>query len=270
MEGSPSSKSKWKVVPGFFSTGWFYSADSSPDHCISRCDCLDFSRQWRMRVEGERRLEQWKMKALRARMDPHFTFNTLNTIQAYITTHDTLSAEKYLNKFSRLVRLVLHQSDTETIALAEEVEMLVLYLELEQMRFGGRFEFEILVDPALDRESTYIPGMLVQPLVENAIKHGLLPRKDGGMVWISFSRKGDQILCAVRDNGIGREAARRLREGRTDNHRSAGLDLVQSRLQLLSGGSPGQDLVSLEDLKDENGEVAGTKISFSIPLNLKI
>lgn len=259
-----------EIVPAFFQRWWFTPLLVVLIVAFLGGIALYFNRQWRIRVEGEKRLEEWKMKALRARMDPHFTFNTLNTIQAYITTHDTLSAEKYLNKFSRLVRLVLHQSDTEYIALSEEVELLVLYLELEQMRFGGRFEFEISVDPSLDRELTCIPGMLVQPLAENAIKHGLLPRKGGGMIWISFNPEGDRIRCTVRDNGIGREAARRLREGRTDQHRSAGLDLVRSRLQLLGKGHPEQELVAIVDLKDENGVAAGTEISFSIPLNQKI
>jgi LytS/YehU family sensor histidine kinase len=206
------------------------------------------------------------MKALRARMDPHFIFNTLNTIQAYITTHDTLAAEKYLHKFSRLVRTVLHQSDAETISLAEEAELLTLYLELEQMRFGGKFEFEIRIDPALDADSTVLPGMLVQPLAENAIKHGLLPRMGGGEILISFVRQDHQIRVTVRDNGIGREAARILREARTDQHRSAGLDLVRSRLHLLHASPASEDPVTITDLRDARGKPTGTEISFVLPL----
>jgi two-component sensor histidine kinase len=258
-----------EISSAFWQRWWFIPLMVLVLLILSAAVAWYFLRQWQRGIQREKNLELWKMKALRARMDPHFIFNTLNTIQAYITTHDTLAAEKYLNKFSRLVRLVLHQSDAEMISLSEEVELLVLYLELEQMRFGGQFEFEIVVDPLLDRDFTSIPGMLVQPLAENAIKHGLLPRTGGGQIRITYSSEQGQIRCTVYDNGIGREAARRLRERRTDEHRSAGLDLVRSRLQLLGATPVSGDLVSITDLKDAKGNPAGTEISFYIPFTLK-
>ncbi|HHG85233.1 MAG TPA: hypothetical protein ENJ82_10855, partial [Bacteroidetes bacterium] len=193
-----------------------------------------FIRQGRNRLHREKNLEKWKMKALRARMDPHFIFNTLNTIQAYISTHDTIAAEKYLNKFARLVRKVMHQSSEETISLADEREMLELYLALEEMRFSGIFTYKIHWDPALNADLVQIPGMLVQPFVENAILHGLLPKKKGGKVVITFKAAGSHIFCTIEDDGIGRVAARKLNRAQHKLHKSAGLDLVRSRLKLLT------------------------------------
>jgi LytS/YehU family sensor histidine kinase len=206
-----------------------------------------------------------KLTALRSQMNPHFIFNALNSIQQYILQGNITEANRYLSKFSKLQRQVLNQSDQNFIPLDKELEVLNLYLELEQLRFENGFTYKIEVNKNVDTDEIKIPPMIVQPFVENAIWHGLMPKQDNRNLVICFEMSGDEILvCTVADNGIGREAAARLKNGNQSEHKSRGLSLVYDRLNILSQQYGKAFKAEVKDLMDSEGLPAGTEVKLFI------
>jgi two-component system, LytTR family, sensor kinase len=205
-----------------------------------------------------------QLTALRAQMNPHFIFNALNSIQQYILQGNITEANRYLSKFSKLQREVLNHSDQNFISLEKELEVLNLYLELEQLRFDGNFNYEIKIDEAIDDDEIKIPPMIVQPFVENAIWHGLMTKQGDRWVHIHFSLSSDDVLvCTVTDNGIGREAATRLKQHGHTQHKSKGLSLVYDRLSILQQQYGRAFEVTIKDLF-ENNVPAGTEVKLHI------
>ena len=150
--------------------------------------------------------------ALRMQMNPHFIFNALNSVQHFILQGNVVEANKYLAKFSRLQREILHSSDQQFITLEKEIEILTWYLELEQYRFGESFSWQINKSEEIDPEELKMPPMVLQPFVENAIWHGLMPRQTDRALTIYFDLFSEDILqVTLRDNGIGRTAAREIK-----------------------------------------------------------
>jgi tetratricopeptide (TPR) repeat protein len=185
-----------------------------------------------IRTEKElfaKRLLELEVKALRAQMDPHFIFNCLNAIQAIILKQDHKAATDYLQKFSRLIRLILENSRKQATTLEDEAEILSLYLDLERLRLRGRFSYEIDIAADVEPALTEFPSMVVQPLVENSIWHGLLPADRPGSLRIAFHREEGELVCEVQDDGIGMERSRRMKR---DGHNSQGLRLIEERLQV--------------------------------------
>lgn len=173
-------------------------------------------------------------------------------------------ANRYLSKFSKLRREVLNHSDQDFISLEKELEVLHLYLELEQLRFDGNFNYEIKVDEAIDDDEIKIPPMIVQPFVENAIWHGLMTKQGERLVLIYFTLSSDDLLvCTVTDNGIGREAASRLKQNNHTQHKSKGLSLVYDRLNILQQQYGHTFKVIIKDLFDNNVP-AGTEVKLHI------
>jgi ligand-binding sensor domain-containing protein len=212
------------------------------------------------KAETERRIAELRLSALRAQMNPHFIFNAINSIQHFVLQNDSEQAYNYLAKFSRLIRLVLDQSQSETIPLGQELKMLNLYIELEQLRFERPFTYEIEVDPDLIEENIKVPGMLIQPFVENAIWHGLLPKKTGdAKIRISILKSGPVIEILIEDNGVGRNSENAVKK-EDEKHRSYGLQITEERLRLADQKSPDQPVIHITDLKDENGSPAGTRV----------
>lgn len=215
----------------------------------------------------ERAILETEQKALRAQMNPHFIFNVLNSIQYFAGRNDMASVELYLNKFTRLIRAILEQSRSPFIQLSQELATLRLYLELEKMRFEDKFDYTIAVDPDLEPERIRIPGMLVQPLVENAIKHGISNKKGEALVQLHFASHGDTLRCTVADNGIGREAARGLKASANgQDHRSVATTIIQERMESLSAIHRIQLSCTTEDLHDEQGQPSGTRVVVELPL----
>jgi len=202
-------------------------------------------------------------------MNPHFIFNTLNSIQYYMYQHDKLATNNYLTKFSSLMRKVLDNSQHTSVPLADELSALNLYLELESLRFKDKFDYKISVDDEIDPLMHKIPTMLIQPYVENSICHGLIPMDGKGFVNIDLKLKDEFILCTIEDNGIGREAAKersQKREG--NNHNSLGTRITASRLDL-ANELYGTSLRTIyTDLKNEKGEPSGTRVEIHIPIIL--
>jgi len=214
-------------------------------------------------IKLNRDLVTSQLTALRSQMNPHFIFNALNSVQQYILTGDSDEANKYLSKFSRLQREILHHCDQNFISLEKEIEMLNLYLQLEQLRFNEQFNYSVRFSDDIDPSEIKIPPMMLQPFVENAIWHGLIPKRGPKEITIDFMIKDDElIICTIKDNGIGREASARLKKSpvNNDNHKSKGISLVLDRLEILKKHYQQTFEVSISDIKDVEGKILGTSV----------
>lgn len=223
----------------------------------------------KQRLEFERKVElsRIELKALRAQMNPHFIFNSLNSIQHYIFNTKSDEAIKFLNKFARLVRIILNNSDKPTVTVGEDIEALKLYLELEQMRFEEKFDYEVIVDTSVDPDYDIMPPLLMQPYVENAILHGLNPRPVKGKLTIRLYSKNNFLICTITDNGIGRERAAEIRRTMPlKKHRSMGMKITEDRLRILNDANNSKLSVNITDLKDEQGNATGTMVEIFVPL----
>ncbi|MCW3104910.1 MAG: hypothetical protein JWO09_3350 [Bacteroidetes bacterium] len=253
----------------FWKTFWFYillSLFSVSVLILSiRLRIRSIKNKEKRKTELNKKIANIELQALRAQMNPHFIFNTMASIQHYISNNDTDAALKYLSKFAKLMRSIIGNSKQQMIAIAEELNALNLYLELEIMRFTDKFEYEIIVDKDIDPNYDRIPSMLIQPYVENAIIHGLLPKQGHGKISIHLQKQTDCILCTIEDNGIGRERSNEFKKNRVQQHKSVGMSITQERLDILNS-SLNQNLnAQILDLF-ENGQPAGTKVQIMIPL----
>jgi LytS/YehU family sensor histidine kinase len=227
----------------------------------------------RAKINAKRRLSELNRKIseitqanLRQQMNPHFIFNTLNSIQYYMYQHDKLATNNYLTKFSSLMRKVLENSQHTSVPLRDELDALNLYLELEMIRFKDKFDFSIKVDEDIDTLQFKVPTMLIQPYVENSICHGLMPSEGKGLVKIDIKLEKEYLACTIEDNGIGREASRDKKTNSKNNHSSLGTQIVTSRLDLVNA-LYGTSLKTIyTDLKKINGEPSGTRVEIQIPI----
>ena len=211
--------------------------------------------------------KELEKKMLRAQMDPHFIFNSLNSIQHFVTINDKTSALRYLSKFSKLIRQVLDNSISDRVPLVDEIRVLEAYIELEALRLHHQFEHEIHVDDKIDVYNTEIPFLLIQPYVENAIKHGLRHKKEeGGKLVVQIKPDLDHLICTIEDNGVGRTAAGEMRGFR--RHNPVGMSVTQRRLKLLNKTNTAKTSVEIEDLINSMGGSSGTRITLTIPKNL--
>ncbi len=227
----------------------------------------------RARINAKQRISEMNHKIseitqanLRQQMNPHFIFNTLNSIQYYMYQHDKLATNNYLTKFSSLMRKVLENSQHTSVPLRDELDALNLYLELEKIRFKDKFDYQINIDEELDTILYKVPTMLIQPYVENSISHGLMPREEKGLVKIDIKLEKDYISCIIEDNGIGREASREKKMKNEKIHNSLGTQITNSRLDLVNT-LYGTSLKTIyTDLKNEKGEPTGTRVEIHIPI----
>jgi len=204
---------------------------------------------------------------LRQQMNPHFIFNTLNSIQYYVFQNDKIASNNYMTKFASLIRKTLENSRHTEISIKEELDTLQLYLELEGLRFKEKFDWNIAVDEDIDTLAFKIPTMLIQPYVENAISHGLMNKENGkGFLSIELDLHGDQIICSVEDNGIGRARAMEIKQQKNNHHTSLGTNITESRLKLVNELYGKNMQVVYTDLVDSFGEPAGTKVEINIPI----
>jgi LytS/YehU family sensor histidine kinase len=222
----------------------------------------------KLKTRQNAHIKELEQTALRSQMNPHFIFNCLTSIQQLIISGNTTDANEHLVKFARLIRKTLELSAHSTIKVSEERDYLDEYLFLEQLRIPGQFDYKIEIDDAIDVSKTEIPNMMVQPIVENCIRHGIkhLENKKG-LILVSIQKKNETILCIVTDNGTGRKPS-------IDNkslfsaQKSYGLEIVRKRLELLSETNEGDFSIEIEDLKSPDGSPAGTKITIQIPYKI--
>lgn len=259
------------ILPAYWQTWWFRIL------VIMTLGGLTYTFfRWRLRLIRDRdrlqitynqRLAEVEMSALRAQMNPHFIFNCLNSINRFILLNQPLVASQYLTKFARLIRLVLDNSKSEMISLEKELETLRLYIEMEAVRFEGRFQYKFEVDEAVDPGSIDIPPMLIQPYVENAIWHGLLHKKgNDGLLQVDVRLRNQDLIIKVIDNGVGREAALALKSKSASEHKSHGMTVTAERLKLLSSLYNREIHAHVEDLIFHDGAPAGTQVVLTIPV----
>ncbi|MGC3943162.1 MAG: PAS domain S-box protein [Chryseolinea sp.] len=215
----------------------------------------------RQLAEANKKIGELKLMALRSAMSPHFIFNVLNSIQYFIAKNDRLNAITYLTTFSKLIRSILTHSVDNRIKLSDEIELLKNYVQLEMVRFENKFSFECTVDPQLETEAIYIPSLLIQPYLENAILHGLYNKIGRGSLKLSIYEKGDAVVFEIEDDGIGRAAATALRQQNFPTHKSMGIKLTEERLQLIN--QKNNVGFEVEDLFD-NGVPAGTRVRIQV------
>ena len=222
-----------------------------------------FIRQNRIRnIQKTVVLEQ---KLLRSQMNPHFIFNTLAAIQKYIYDKSSLLATDYLGRFTKLMRFILQSSAVEQIKLEDEITFLDNYIKLQALRFDNKFAYEIETDPEIESDEMMISPMLIQPFVENAVEHGLRPIEKGGMLQIRLNLDGDYINVEVEDNGVGREAARKMNEQKRPGHKSMAMNITKERLAYLNKKSNRNINFKVIDLSDKSGKPIGTRVILNIP-----
>ena len=221
----------------------------------------------RLRSEYERKLAHMEMSALRAQMNPHFIFNSLNSIEYFIIQNEQEKASDYLNRFSRLIRLILQNSKNTVVPLKDDLEALKLYIEIESMRFDNLFDYEVRVEEGLELEKVLVPPMLIQPYVENSIWHGLMQKKDEqGKIDLTLRKNNGTLICLIEDNGIGREAALQLKSKSGTRKKSYGMKITSDRLDALNQLASSKASVKIFDLTNPQGEPSGTRVELVIPL----
>lgn len=214
----------------------------------------------------QKQLAEFEHKALHLQMNPHFVFNCLASISSFIMQNGKEDAMKYLSKFSKLMRLTLEFSKESAIPIDKEIEALQNYLELEQLRFNQKFDFKINKDSEIE-DDTAIPSLLLQPYVENAIIHGVAPKEGRGFIKIDFTQKDEQLICVIEDDGVGIETSRELKKNSVNIHQSMALDISKKRLKTLEELENKKVNLKIEELKDENNNSRGTRITLELPLN---
>lgn len=212
----------------------------------------------------QKELAEYEQKALHLQMNPHFVFNCLGSISSFIVQNGTDSAIKYLSKFSKLMRLTLEYSKESLIPIDKEMESLQNYLELEQLRFNNKFDFTITKSKAIEDDMA-LPPLLLQPFVENAIIHGLIPKKELGEITIAFSVEHESLICIITDNGIGFYKSQELKENSVTVHKSMALDITKKRLDMMESTTSQKAHLSIEELLNGN-EIIGTKVVIHLPL----
>lgn len=223
------------------------------------------SKRKRIQAELKQQTRESELKALRSQMNPHFVFNALNSIQEYIMSNERKLAGKYLGKFADLMRIYLEHSKKTTVTVGEEVEALSLYLELEKLRFEDSLEYIISVHKNVDI-TLEIPSLLLQPYVENAIKHGLLHKKEGRKLDVLLTQENDILQCEIIDNGVGRKKSAEINQMRNPDHKSFATKATQSRIELLNQDRMIPIQENVTDAFSDLEEFCGTRVLLKIPV----
>jgi len=260
-----------KILPPFWRTKLFLIAILSGIagliYWFFQFKLQTVQREERLRSEFEIKIHELENSALRTQMNPHFIFNCLNTINAFVQKNDRANAGLMISKFSKLIRMILNHSREKRISLKEELEALELYIQIESTRFESKFEYQINISPEIYPEAIEFPSLIIQPFVENAILHGLLPLKEKGFLSISINLKDNHLICRILDNGIGRDAAKKLRPQQS-HQKSHGLEITLKRIELYNQEHKFSGTVLISDLKESDGSSSGTLIEIPIALSL--
>ena len=257
------------IVPLWYQTKWFRIG--GPIFIFLFVSLLIYLRIRRLRQEERLRLNSQitrvKQEALAAQMDHHFTFNSLNSIQRFIMDNNREAAIRFVSKFGKLIRKVLDQADKNYQTIEEEIETLELYLNLEKHRTGDSFQYHFDIDEEIDIYNTIIPTNLIQPYIENAIWHGLSPlEKREGKLVVKFRKEGDELICRIEDNGIGRKKAAELKRKTNLKHNSKGMRITSERIEALNFLDKAEISHQIIDLKNEKGEAMGTRVEIRMKL----
>jgi len=211
------------------------------------------------------KMAELEMKSLRSQMNPHFIFNSLQSIQNFLISNKSEDANEYLLKFSKLMRLVLENSMQQEVTLRDDILALDLYMQLEQLRFTRPFSYEIIVEDSINPEIDSIPPLLLQPFVENSIWHGLQYKSDSGKIMIRFKKEKEALICVVEDNGVGRSFSKKLKEP-VFNKESLGMKLTEERISLLHKVHGVEAKLSVFDLFSPENKPSGTRVEVYLPM----
>ena len=225
---------------------------------------LEEQKEIQLKKDFETKLAKVEMSSLRAQMNPHFIFNSLNSIKSYIVKNNAVQASDYLSKFSKLMRLILQNSSSNRVSLARELEALKLYIELEAMRFNGKFDFTFNVQEDIELEFVKIPAMLIQPYVENAIWHGLMHKANHGQLVIEVSQVNKTLTFVVQDNGVGRKHAAQIEKKPATQRKSMGMEITRDRIRMMNQLYGTNANVHIEDLENDRGDALGTRVTITI------
>jgi anti-sigma regulatory factor (Ser/Thr protein kinase) len=253
------------ITPAWWQKDWFKIILA-----FSACMMIYLLVRWRIKAvrkqeqlkgKYEKGLLELEAKALRAQMNPHFIFNCMNSIKSLIQQKEEDKAVNYLTTFSKLIRTIFQNSDKREVTLFDEIETCRLYTQLESMRFGNKFSYSFFIDEAADLKSLLVPALIIQPFIENAIWHGIMPKEDGGYVNVTVKKENENICCIIDDNGIGIEMSKQNKfKGDTSAHQSRGVHLTQSRLDLDNLLNERKATLEITDKKDEQGKANGTMV----------
>jgi tetratricopeptide (TPR) repeat protein len=215
----------------------------------------------------EKRVLSLEQNMLRSQMNPHFLFNSLNSIKLYIINNEQKNAVRYLNKFSKLVRKILEASSNKEISLAEELETVELYMNIENIRFNNEIDFKVAVDKNVDLDQIKIPSLALQPFLENALWHGLSPKGGDKKIHLTITKENkDHVIISIEDNGVGRAAAETYKENRVLKRKSVGIAITKERLANFAKDYQNSFDVAIVDLFDDSGNSRGTKVMINIPI----
>ncbi|MGL4364384.1 MAG: sensor histidine kinase [Bacteroidales bacterium] len=287
-EDSPIQGIQFVILPPFWKTTWFWVlisgaiAGLATLFFLSRTNLLKKQNDLlveklalesdlraslveKLKLEGDLRASL--LSSIKSQMNPHFFFNALNTIQSFIFSDDKRSAASYLGKFARLMRMVLEMSAKEQVTLQEEIDALKMYLELENTRFNQSLDYTIEVAAPLDTANLYIPSMIIQPYIENAVKHGLLHIKGEKKLRVFIHQEANCLKVRIEDNGIGRKRSAELNKIKQEKHHSFATDANLKRIELLNKENP---MIGVEyvDKEDENHRAQGTLVLITLPVML--
>ncbi len=256
----------FSIAPPYWQTWWFRTLMLA---VLVGLIWLGFTirfRNLRVQMQLKEQSLEAQQKALRAQMTPHFMFNALNSIQLLISDNERVFAIKNVSKFARLMRKVLHSSDKAFVPLTEEIEALDLYLELESLRFDGKFSYQLKQENVDDPAHWKVPSMIIQPFVENAIWHGIMKKiPQEGHVEVSFSTSNQELHCRITDNGVGRSRAARIEDLRLEGGSSKGMQLIEDRIKALNGQFKINIRFNVEDLVNDSNEASGTQVHIIFP-----
>lgn len=255
---------RFTIKEHFTSTWWFLLLAVLAGIALVSAAVWLVIRSMKSKMEIERRIILSEQKALRSQMNPHFIFNAMNSIQFFISENEKKLAGIFLSKFSLLMRNILDNSMHTLISLEEELACVKIYLELEKLRFGQKFNYTLDIDEAIMLSEVQVPSMLIQPYVENAIWHGLMPKESSGHLMIKLTQHNDDLYCIIEDNGIGRERSAEINSRRQKRHKPAGMKNIEERVQLVNTICKINMKVMVTDVTS-NGEVTGTRVELYIP-----
>jgi putative methionine-R-sulfoxide reductase with GAF domain len=213
----------------------------------------------------KRKSAEVEMQALRAQMNPHFMFNSLNSINNFILNNDIENASGYLTRFSRLMRLILDNSRHDWVPLSQELQALELYIGMESLRFDNAFSWRISVGEGVETEQVLIPPLLIQPYVENAIWHGLMHRNTpGGHLVVSLEKRNEWLIITIEDNGVGRQAAAQMKSRQVGHKVSHGMNITSERINMVNNVYDAKVNLELKDKVNESGESTGTSVKLKM------
>lgn len=265
------AKVSFRIRSAFYTTWWFYLIVMITILVIGFLIIRDRFRRQQERFEKEQSLHnkiiELEQQALKAQMNPHFIFNCLTAVQHFVNSEDMYSANMYLSNFARLIRKTLDLSGEQYISFGEEIAYLRDYIQMECLRFGDKFTWQIDVAEDLDTFDIQVPPMLLQPIIENAIRHGLRNLEDkAGLLLISFTVRDNTLYCSVDDNGIGRAKARELKTTMHVEYQSKGMSLTEMRIQAINQISDKKIRMDVKDKYDDNNHPDGTLFILTIEL----